>query len=91
MPNKPKRGRKPGSKVVFYTKAEDDFIKSVLLNGKTIKENSQSIGKKLKRPVASIAQRIIKFKKPYCPSSFHWYKNYALLHFINICDLLCYC
>jgi hypothetical protein len=63
MPNKSKRGRKPGSKVVFYTKAEDDFIKSVLSNGKTIRENSQSIAKKLKRPVSSIAQRIIKFKK----------------------------
>jgi hypothetical protein len=64
MPNKKsKPGRKPGSKIVFYSKKEDDFIKSLLSNGKSNKENSEIAAKKLKRPVLSIAQRIVKFKK----------------------------
>lgn len=60
---KKKAGRKPGSKVVFYTKAEDDFIRSVITNGKKNGENAAYVSKKLKRPLSSVTQRLIRFKK----------------------------
>lgn len=63
MATKKKPGRKPGQSIVFYTKAEDDFIKSVIVNGKKSTENIPYIAKKLKRPESSISQRIVKFRK----------------------------
>jgi len=60
---KSKPGRKPGATVVFYTKAEDDMIRSVITNGKTNKENAEFLSKKLKRPLISMQQRIVKFRK----------------------------
>lgn len=63
MTTKTKPGRKPGAKVVFYTKQEDDFIKSVITNGKKNKDNSAYLAKQLKRPISSITQRMIRFKK----------------------------
>jgi hypothetical protein len=63
MKTRKKTGRKLGSKVVFYTKKEDDFIRSVITNGKTNLENADVICKKLGRTVSSITQRMIKLKK----------------------------
>jgi hypothetical protein len=63
MANKKKPGRKPGASVSFYTKAEDDLVRSVITNGKTNKENAEWLAKKLKRPLSSMSQRVIKFKK----------------------------
>ena len=63
MQTKKKPGRKPGVSVSFYTKAEDDTVRSVVTNGKTNKENAEWLAKKLKRPLSSMHQRILKFKK----------------------------
>lgn len=63
MTKKNKPGRKPGAKIVFYTKAEDDLIRSTITNGKTNKENALYLSKKLKRPFPSMVQRIVKFRK----------------------------
>jgi hypothetical protein len=63
MTTKNKRGRKPGASVFFYTKAEDDLVRSVITNGKTISYNAIWLSKKLKRPVSSMIARISKFKK----------------------------
>ena len=63
MPIKKKPGRKPGAPVVFYTKAEDDMVRSVVTNGKKNKENAEWLAKKLKRPLSSMQQRLLKFKK----------------------------
>lgn len=63
MPIKKKPGRKPGVSVSFYTKAEDDMVRSVVTNGKTNKDNAEWLAKKLKRPLSSMHQRILKFKK----------------------------
>lgn len=63
MPIKNKPGRKPGASVSFYTKAEDDMIRTTITNGKTNKDNANFLSKKLKRSSASIAQRIIAFKR----------------------------
>jgi len=63
MANKKKPGRKPGMSVSFYTKAEDDLVRSTVTNGKTNKENAEWLAKKLNRPLSSISQRIVKFKK----------------------------
>jgi hypothetical protein len=63
MPIKKKPGRKPGVPVAFYTKAEDDLVRSVVTNGKTNKENAEWLAKKLKRPLSSMHQRLLKFKK----------------------------
>lgn len=63
MPIKKKPGRKPGAPVVFYTKAEDDIVRSVVTNGKKNKENAEWLAKKLKRPLSSMQQRLVKFKK----------------------------
>ena len=63
MPIKKKPGRKPGASVSFYTKAEDDMVRSVVTNGKTNKDNAEWLAKKLKRPLSSMHQRILKFKK----------------------------
>jgi hypothetical protein len=63
MAIKKKPGRKPGVPVAFYTKAEDDLVKSVLSNGKKSIDNAEWLSKKLKRPLSSMQQRILKFKK----------------------------
>lgn len=63
MPIKKKPGRKPGAPVVFYTKAEDDIVRSVVTNGKKNKENAEWLAKKLKRSLSSMQQRLVKFKK----------------------------
>jgi hypothetical protein len=63
MPIKKKPGRKPGVSVAFYTKVEDDLVRSVVTNGKTNKENAEWLAKKLKRPLSSMHQRLLKFKK----------------------------
>jgi hypothetical protein len=63
MPIKKKPGRKPGVPVAFYTKAEDDLVRSVVTNGKKNKDNAEWLAKKLKRPLSSMSQRLIKFKK----------------------------
>jgi len=63
MATKSKPGRKPGQTIVFYTKQEDDFIRSVVTNGKKNKDNISYIAKKLNRPESSISQRIVKFRK----------------------------
>jgi hypothetical protein len=63
MTNKKKPGRKPGVSVAFYTKVEDDLVRSVVTNGKTNKENAEWLAKKLKRPLSSMHQRLLKFKK----------------------------
>ena len=63
MAIKKKPGRKLGSSVVFYTKAEDDLVRSVITNGKKSKENAEWLAKKLKRPISSMNQRLLKFKK----------------------------
>ena len=63
MPIKKKPGRKPGVPVAFYTKVEDDLVRSVVTNGKTNKENAEWLAKKLKRPLLSMNNRLLKFKK----------------------------
>jgi len=63
MPIKKKPGRKPGAPVVFYTKVEDDLVRSVVTNGKKSKENAEWLAKKLNRPLSSMHQRLLKFKK----------------------------
>ena len=63
MAIKKKPGRKLGSSVVFYTKAENDLIRTTITNGKTNKDNAAYLSKKLKRSELSIAQRIILFKR----------------------------
>jgi hypothetical protein len=63
MPIKNKPGRKPGVPVAFYTKAEDALVRSVVTNSKTNNENAEWLAKKLKRPLSSMKQRIVKFKK----------------------------
>ena len=63
MQTKKKPGRKPGASVSFYTKAEDDLIRTTITNGKTNKDNAAYLSKKLKRSELSIAQRIVTFKR----------------------------
>ena len=63
MSIKKKPGRKLGSTVVFYTKAENDIIRETITNGKTNKDNVVYLSKKLKRPSSSISQKIIVFKR----------------------------
>lgn len=63
MQKKKKAGRKPGSTIVFYTKAEDDLIRSTVTNGKSNGENAEYLAKKLKRPLSSMTQRLVRFRK----------------------------
>lgn len=63
MAIKKKPGRKLGSTVVFYTKAENDIIRETITNGKTNKDNVVYLSKKLKRSSSSISQKIIVFKR----------------------------
>lgn len=63
MQKKKKPGRPLGSSVVMYTKAEEDLIRSVVINGKSNKENGEYIAKKLKRSLPGVLAKLILIKK----------------------------
>ncbi len=63
MQKKKKPGRPLGSTLVMYTKAEEDLIRAVAINGKSNKENGEFLAKKLKRNLSGVLAKLILIKK----------------------------